>query len=89
MRWTVSWIMENICTYNICHFLFIKGKLCTSSDNQCTITVNQTLWPDHCIINSTDAKFSSQLKIEDEDIVVRKGYNCQVEHLHNHLILLL
>lgn len=55
------------------------GKLCTSNDNQCPITVNQTLWPDHCIINSTDAKFSSQLKIEDEDIVVRKGYNCQVD----------
>lgn len=55
-----------------------EGNLC---EDQCTVShfVNQTLWPDHCVINRTDAEISSQITRKADDLVVRKGYNCQVD----------
>ena len=43
------------------------------------ITVSQTLWPDHCIIDSTGAEFVSELVREESDILLQKGYDCQVD----------
>lgn len=45
--------------------------------------VTQTLWPDHCVQNVTSgpksASLSSTLEKRDTDIVVRKGYHCEVD----------
>ncbi|KAK7500897.1 hypothetical protein BaRGS_00007777 [Batillaria attramentaria] len=47
------------------------------------ITVTQTLWPDHCIKNvtsgPTSAAFSDSLKRKDSDVVIRKGFNCDID----------
>ena len=40
----------------------------------------QTLWPDHCVKNTTDARIHNDLYVADTDIVVRKGYQCQVHY---------
>ena len=42
------------------------------------LIVQQYLWPDHCVMNTTDAQFNARLIVKSTDIVVRKGYNCQV-----------
>ncbi|WAR11085.1 PNCA-like protein [Mya arenaria] len=57
-----------------------NGTLCRDNSScDASYNISQTLWPDHCVINTTDAKLSSQLKQRPGDIVVRKGYNCQVD----------
>ncbi|KAK3083497.1 hypothetical protein FSP39_024222 [Pinctada imbricata] len=42
-------------------------------------SVNQTLWPDHCVINTTSANFGGNLTRKTSDRVIRKGYNCKVD----------
>ncbi|KAK3609151.1 hypothetical protein CHS0354_002130 [Potamilus streckersoni] len=58
-----------------------SGSRCSDSVGKCDVkyNVSQILWPDHCIINSTSAEFSLQLNQKSSDIVVRKGYNCDVD----------
>ncbi|XP_019628248.1 PREDICTED: LOW QUALITY PROTEIN: uncharacterized protein LOC109472831 [Branchiostoma belcheri] len=63
-----------------------QGALCTGPSPyavNCTDGIahalNQTLWPDHCVINTTGAEFHPQLTTESEDLVVRKGYRCEVD----------
>ncbi|KAH3877166.1 nicotinamidase-like [Dreissena polymorpha] len=58
-----------------------KGELCTSNDPRCVVKYNisQTLWPDHCVINTTDAKISANMSIQQGDVIVQKGYHCQVD----------
>jgi len=54
------------------------GKLCNSSTCDSRHNVSQMLWPDHCVINTPDAKLSSRLDVKPADVVVQKGYNCEV-----------
>ncbi|XP_052814452.1 nicotinamidase-like isoform X3 [Mya arenaria] len=57
-----------------------NGTLCpVNSSCDSTHNISQTLWPDHCVINTTDAQLSSQLEQHPGDIVVKKGYHCQVD----------
>eukprot|EP00058_Branchiostoma_floridae_P010510 XP_002595998.1 hypothetical protein BRAFLDRAFT_84072 [Branchiostoma floridae] len=63
-----------------------QGALCTGPSPyavNCTGSVahrlNQTLWPDHCVINTTGAEFHPQLTTEPSDLVVQKGYRCEVD----------
>ena len=41
--------------------------------------LNQTLWPDHCVIDTEDANFVPGLIVKPSDIVIRKGYRPQVD----------
>ena len=64
------------------------GELCAEGDKSgphtvdCsgmsadTIHVTQILWPDHCVIDRSDALFNSKLEVLSTDLVVRKGYRC-------------
>jgi nicotinamidase/pyrazinamidase len=82
------------CNSSVMNLTYIQdtGQLCWSNDEcannsyavNCTladqlVTVSQRLWPDHCVINTTDAEFNSQLIVDDSDMVVRKGYYCQID----------
>lgn len=40
---------------------------------------DQVLWPDHCIIGSTGARFHTGLHRDRADLVIRKGYNPQID----------
>lgn len=40
---------------------------------------DQMLWPDHCIIGSTGARFHTDLHRDCADLVIRKGYNPQID----------
>lgn len=66
------------------------GDLCHTSDMapgvntvDCTgvqtVPLTQTLWPDHCIINTTDAGFVNSLVTKNSDVVVQKGYKCDLD----------
>ena len=39
----------------------------------------QVLWPDHCIIGTDGGAFHSGLNVARADMVVRKGYNPQID----------
>ncbi len=39
----------------------------------------QMLWPDHCIQNSVGAAFHSNLKIDDNDLVLKKGTDPEID----------
>ncbi|KAK7475678.1 hypothetical protein BaRGS_00033104 [Batillaria attramentaria] len=56
---------------------------CDEGNADVTHVVTQTLWPDHCIQDvtsgPTSAAFSPALTIEDSDIVVKKGYRCDID----------
>jgi len=56
------------------------GGLCEHGDTSCTVVhnISQTLWPDHCVIDTYGANFSNQLDVRDDDIIIKKGYHCQV-----------
>lgn len=58
-----------------------KGKLCTQNNTceEVAYNVTQVLWPDHCVINTTSAEFSSELDHKSTDVVVKKGYDCEVD----------
>ncbi|XP_061164526.1 nicotinamidase-like [Saccostrea echinata] len=57
-----------------------QGNLCNSS-SQCDVKYNitQALWPDHCVKNTTDAEFAVNITKENSDIIVRKGYHCEID----------
>lgn len=56
---------------------FTLGNLCESTcDAKYNIT--QVLWPDHCIKNTADAEFASNITKKSSDVVVQKGYHCKV-----------
>jgi nicotinamidase/pyrazinamidase len=67
-----------------------QGQLCISPGvnstfavncgvGQATVTLTQTLWPDHCIINTTDAALYPDIIMQPSDIVIQKGWRCQVD----------
>ena len=39
----------------------------------------QVLWPDHCIQGSLGAQFHEDLQTDRADLIVRKGYNPQID----------
>jgi len=39
----------------------------------------QVLWPDHCIIGSSGANFHPQLNMDRADMVIRKGFNPEID----------
>lgn len=39
----------------------------------------QVLWPDHCIQGSLGAKFHTELHKDRADLIIRKGYNPQID----------
>lgn len=39
----------------------------------------QVLWPDHCIQGSIGAQFHPDLQTDRADLVIRKGYNSQID----------
>lgn len=39
----------------------------------------QVLWPDHCIQGSLGAKFHMELHQDRADLIIRKGYNPQID----------
>jgi nicotinamidase/pyrazinamidase len=40
---------------------------------------DQVLWPDHCIIGSTGARFHTGLHRDRADLVIRKGFNPAID----------
>lgn len=50
---------------------------CSSED--ITATVDQTLWPDHCVMNTTGAQLDAALAISDTDLFLKKGDTCIVD----------
>ena len=64
-----------------------SGNLCEKcAPDEVKYKLNQTLWPDHCIIDTDGAKIRETVFIQDSDIFVKKGYHCEVS---NKRILLL
>lgn len=55
------------------------GKLCKSLECDVKYNVSQTIWPEHCIMNTEGANFSSELAQQSSDFVVRKGFVCDVD----------
>ena len=43
-----------------------------------TQRLEQSLWPEHCVIDTTDAALHPEILHKQTDVVVRKGYHCQV-----------
>ncbi|WP_299501180.1 bifunctional nicotinamidase/pyrazinamidase [uncultured Roseobacter sp.] len=39
----------------------------------------QVLWPDHCIQGSLGAQFHPELHVDQADLIIRKGYNPQID----------
>ena len=68
-----------------------EGHLCTSEEKeeeeedckpeQVTHTLNQTLWPEHCVMDTQGAALQESLQVSQSDIVIRKGSNCEVSKL--------
>ena len=71
-----------------------NGKLCNHPKAEKEVCQNediahsleQTLWPDHAVMDTPGAELSSKLVVKDSDILVRKGYNCEVS-LSNSLVI--
>ena len=56
-----------------------SGNLCEKcAPDEVKYKLNQTLWPDHCIIDTDGAKIRETVLIQDSDIFVKKGYHCNV-----------
>ena len=59
-----------------------NGKLCNNEakcqPDEIETTIDQTLWPDHCVKNTQGAKVSTKLNKTSGDIIIRKGFNCDV-----------
>ena len=59
-----------------------SGKLCEKcSPDEVKHKLNQTLWPDHCVMNTNGAKIKESVSVKDSDIDIRKGFNCEVSYL--------
>ena len=41
--------------------------------------IPQTLWPDHCVINTADAGFHADLIRERKDVLIQKGNKCGID----------
>ena len=58
-----------------------SGKLCEKcSPDEVKHKLNQTLWPDHCVMNTDGAKIQESVSVKDSDLKIRKGFNCEVSY---------
>ena len=67
----------------------VDGRLCdyplyTHSKVNCSaadvnVSLSQTLWPEHCVINTTDADLLPSVAWPEDVVTVRKGYHCEVD----------
>lgn len=66
---------------DICgNYTYVKTKKnCSASDVARGHRLKQMLWPDHCVINTTDAGFVDTVKFPSDVVTVQKGYRCQVD----------
>lgn len=55
------------------------GIDCSSLSTADTRTIDQVLWPNHCVQHTDDAKFVSELTVKDTDHVQQKGMRCDVD----------
>ena len=63
-----------------------NGKLCNhpkAEEEVCKAeevshSLEQTLWPDHAVMNTPGAELASKLVVKEADLIVRKGHNCEV-----------
>ena len=63
-----------------------SGNLCEKcAPDEVKYKLNQTLWPDHCIKGTDDAKITESVSIQDSDIFVKLGSHCQVSNLTTRL----
>lgn len=53
------------------------GALC-SDCQEAAHKLNQTLWPDHCVMDTQGAEISERIMMKTSDIIVKKGFNCDV-----------
>lgn len=61
----------------------LNGELCSDCSD---FVVNQTLWPDHCVMDTAGAQLSPILQVEASDLVIQKGDNCEVSGLSVYFI---
>ena len=59
-----------------------NGNLCNNEPkcqpDEIKTTIDQTLWPDHCVKNTQGAEVSTKINRTSGDIIIRKGFNCAV-----------
>lgn len=77
------------------NYVFRDHKICRTKDTlnskntvECDeddifITIEQKLWPDHCVMNTVDSNFSSELEISPSDIIIRKVCIITIFYLNN------
>jgi len=60
-----------------------NGNLCNNEPkcqpDEIEYTVDQTLWPDHCVKNTQGAEVSTKINKTSGDIIIRKGFNCDID----------
>ena len=47
-------------------------------ENELVYKLNQTLWPNHCVMGSEGADYVTELNTKQDDLVVKKGFHCEV-----------
>ena len=59
------------------------GKLCKNcTEEEVAHQLNQPLWPEHCIMDTEEAKIAADIVIKESDIIIKKGHNCEVSTNH-------
>ena len=70
------------------YHVHFAGSLCLSEHvgshhaiecEEVTYNVSQTLWPDHCIQNTEDAKLAPDIIVKESDVIIKKGDDCEVK----------
>ena len=64
--------------YRLTLLSIFSGHLCRTDSCDVARTIKQTLWPVHCVMDTEDAELSPELTIEPNDIIVKKGQDCEV-----------
>lgn len=57
----------------------VKQDVVNCTANEVAHSFEQTLWPDHCVMDTTGAEFVDGLTVKDADIIVRKGSQCHLD----------
>lgn len=73
LEWTAEAVLCNSTMYGA------DSKLSCSED-EVAYSLQQTLWPDHCIQGTDDAEFSVDLETSDDDIIIQKGMDSTVDY---------
>lgn len=73
LEWTAEAILCNSTMYGA------DSKLSCTED-EIAYSLQQTLWPDHCIQGTDDAAFSVDLETSADDIIIQKGMDPTVDY---------